>query len=153
MARTESKSFQCHPDDEQEIIDTMQKFHWSLLSSQTIDKVDNRLELRGDTTYNIRSTEKYVKLAFTRELDLPNLNEIKILEAAYFGLPSPYYPKLFPIHFVLWVVLTLFYGLGIAIWLLYFFLSYSPKTAEAKRISQSNAQRRREILSETEKYN
>ena len=36
MGRTESKSIQCHPSDEQEQIDLMQKFHWSLMSSQEI---------------------------------------------------------------------------------------------------------------------
>ena len=89
MPRTESKTIQCHPDDEQEVIDTMQIFHWSLLSSQVIDKVDNSLESRGGSTYSVRRTEKYVKLAFSRELDLPNLSEIKKLEAAYLGLVKP----------------------------------------------------------------
>jgi len=111
------------------------------------------LDCYTENIYSVTKTEHYVKLTFSRDIDLPNLNEIKKLETAYFGLPSPYYPKLFPIHFVLWIVLTLFYGLGVVIWILYFFLSYSPKTAEAKRISQSNAQKRREILSEAEKYN
>ena len=156
MARTESKTLTCHPDAEQDVISTHQKFHWSLLSSQDVKTATTGLEKGGwldDNVYSVTRTEHYVKLSFTRDLDTPNLNEIKKLEAAYFGLPSPYYPKLFPIHFVLWIVLTLFYGLGIAIWLLYYFLSYCPKTAEAKRISQSNAQKRQEILSEVEKYN
>ena len=40
MARTESKVLTCHPRDEQEIIDAMQKFHWSLLSTQEVNVVD-----------------------------------------------------------------------------------------------------------------
>jgi hypothetical protein len=156
MARTESKTFQCHPDDAQNRIDTMQKFHWSLLSSQDVKTATHGLESGGwlddDNVYSVRRTEHFVKLTFSREIDLPNLNEIKKLEAAYFGLPSPYYPKLFPIHIGLWAVLTLFYGLGIVLWLLYFFLSFKPKTEEAKRVSESNAQERRRILSEVAKY-
>jgi len=44
MARTESITFQVHPNDEQEQINLMQKFHWSLLSTQEIKTIDNHLE-------------------------------------------------------------------------------------------------------------
>ncbi|MBI1926102.1 hypothetical protein HYR99_17845 [Candidatus Poribacteria bacterium] len=70
MARTESISFQVHPNDEQEQINLMQKFHWSLLNSQEIKTIDNRLERRGDDIYQVSSSEHYVKLTFSRELDL-----------------------------------------------------------------------------------
>ena len=155
MARTESKTFTCHPSEEREWIDTMQKFHWSLLGSQEVKTVDSHLQKGGwgdDSIYSVTKTEHYIKLSFSRELDTPNLKEIKSLEDAYFGLPSPYYPKLFPIHIGLWGVLTLCYGLGIPIWFLYFFLSYMPKTGKAKRITQSNAQERRKIMSEVAKF-
>jgi hypothetical protein len=152
MARTESITFQCHPDDEQEQINLMQKFHWSLSNNQTIKTVDSHLEQRGDSIYSVTNSEHYVKLTFSREVDLPNLSEIKKLEAAYFGLPVPQYPKLFPIHIILWGVLAIIYGLGVVIWLLYFFLSYRPKKKTADRISQENAEKRREILSEVAKY-
>jgi len=89
MARTESKTFQCHPDAAQGEIDFHQKFHWSLLSSQDVKTVDNRLETLGDTTYSTRTSEHYVKLTFSRELDTPNLNEIKKLEKAYHELREP----------------------------------------------------------------
>jgi len=155
MARTESKSLTCHPAAEQEIVNIHQKFHWSLLNSQDVKTVDSHLQ-KGwldDNVYSITKTEHYVKLTFSRELDTPNLNEIKKLENAYFGLPSPNYPPLFPIHIGVWGVLTLIYGLGIVLWLAYFFLSYKPKNEEAKRVSESNAQERQRILSEVEKYN
>ena len=155
MARTESKTLTCHPAAEQGIIDVHQQFHWSLLGSQEVKTVDSHLQKGSwgdDNIYSVTKTEHYVKLSFSREIDLPNLSEIKKLEAAYYALPSPYYPALFPIHIILWGVLSLFYGLGIAIWLLYFFSFYKPKTAEAKRISESNAQERRRILSEVAKY-
>jgi len=89
MARTESKTFQCHPDATQGEIDIHQKFHWSLLSSQDVKTVDNSLEQRGNSIYNVRKSEHYVKLTFSRDLDTPNLNEIKKLEEAYYGLPEP----------------------------------------------------------------
>lgn len=152
MARTESISFQVHPNDEQEMINLMQMFHWSLLNSQEIKTVDSHLERRGDSIYSVTKSEHYVKLTFSRELDLPNLNEIKRLEQAYFSLPVPKYPKLFPGTIWLYLVLSLFYGAGIVIWALYFFLSYKPKKEEADRISQSNEQKRQQIISELEKY-
>ena len=99
MARTESKVLTCHPKDEQEIIDAMQMFHWSLLGTQEVKTVDSHLQKGSwgdDNIYSIIKTEHYVKLSFSREIDLPNLSEIKKLEAAYLGLPSPHYPKRSP---------------------------------------------------------
>lgn len=152
MARTESTSFQVHPNDEQEQINLMQKFHWSLLNSQEIKTVDNHLERRGDDIYSVTNTEHYVKLTFTRELDLPNLSEIRRLEQKFFALPIPTRPKLFPGTIWLYLVLTLFYGAGIVIWLAYFFLSYSPKKQEAERIAREADEERGRILAELEKY-
>ena len=143
MPRTESKTLTCHPAAEQDIVNTHQKFHWSLLNSQDVKTSTSGLEKGGwldDNVYTVTRTEHYVKLTFARELDTPNLSEIKKLESAYFGLPTPYYPSLFPIHIGVWGVLTLIYGLGIALWLAYLFLFYMPKNAEAKRVSESNAQ-------------
>src|SRR5207249_4151431 len=63
--RTESIAFQVHPDDEQDVIDTMQCFGWNLLGTQEVKTVDNSLEVRGNTVYNVRTTERYVKLSFS----------------------------------------------------------------------------------------
>lgn len=153
MARTESISFQVHPNDEQDQINLMQLFHWSLLNSQEIKTVDSHLEQRGDDIYSVTNAEHYVKLTFSRELDLPNINEIKQLENSYFSLPTPKYPKLFPGTIWLYLVLTLFYFSGVVIWALYFFISYKPKKAEADQIAQAKQQKREEILSEIAKYN
>jgi len=150
MARTESTSFQVHPNDEQEQIKLMEAFPWSLLNSQEVKTVDSHLEQRGDDIYSVTNSEHYVKLTFSRELDLPNLGKIKQLEQQFFSLPVPKYPKLFPGTIWLYLVLTLFYGAGIAIWLAYFFLSYSPKKNEADRVAQSNAEQRGEILNQLE---
>ena len=152
MARTESVSFQVHPNNEQAQIDLMQKFHWSLLNSQEIKTIDNHLERRGDDIYQVTSSEHYVKLTFNRELDLPNLNDIKRLEQQYNSLPYPTYPKLFPISIWVWIILAFVYGLGVVGWILYFILSYKPKKEEADNISISNSRKRQEILTELEKY-
>lgn len=152
MARTESISFQVHPNNEQDQINLMQTFHWSLLNSQEIKTVDSHLEKRGGDIYSVTNSEHYVKLTFKRELDLPNLNEIKRLEQQFNGLPTPQYPKLFPGTFWLYLVLSFFYGLGIVIWLAYYFLSYKPKKEQADRISQDNQQKHQQILAELSKY-
>lgn len=152
MARTESTPFQVHPNDEQEQINLKQKFHWSLLNSQEIKTVDSHLEQRGDDIYSVTNSEHYVKLTFSRELDLPNLNEIKRFEQSFFGLPVPKYQKLFPGTIWLYLVLSLFYGAGIVIWGAYFFLSYKPKKEEADRISQDNERKRQQLMAELSKY-
>ncbi|MCL2711032.1 MAG: hypothetical protein FWE95_09150, partial [Planctomycetaceae bacterium] len=91
MARTESKTLTCHPAAEREIVEVHEKFHWSLTNSQDVKTVNQGLEKGGwldDNVYSVRRTEHYVKLTFSREIDLPNLGEIKKLENAYFGLPT-----------------------------------------------------------------
>lgn len=148
MARTESVTFQVHPNDEQEQIELMQKFHWSLLSSQEIKTIDNHLERRGDDIYQVTNTERYAKLTFNRALDLPNLTEIKKLEQQYLAVPYPKYPVLFPGGFLVW----LFTSAWCLLWFLYFFLSYKPKKEEAERVSSEGVRKRSEILSELEKF-
>ena len=152
MARTESISIQVHPNDEQKQINLMQQFHWSLLNSQEIKTIDNRLERRGDTIYQVSKTEHYVKLTFSRELDLPNLNEIKRLENDFFSLPIPQYPKLFPGSIWLWIVAAVIYGIGIVGWIVYYLLSYKPKKEKADRIIEENEKKRQQILNELQKY-
>ncbi len=145
MGRTESKSFQVHPNDEQEQINLMQQFHWNLLNSQEIKTKDSHLESRGDDIVSVTETEHYVKLTFSRELDLPNLNEIKRLEQQFFSLPTPIYPKLFPGGFIL----LLFWWYA---WPFYFFLSYKPKKEEADRVSAATQRKQQELLGELQKH-
>lgn len=145
MARTESISIQVHPNNEQEQINLMQMFHWNLLSSQTIKTVDSHLERRGDDIYSVTNSEHYVKLAFHRSLETPNLNEIRKLEEEFFSLPNPKYPKLFPGGLIFWGIASLFYGIGIIAWLLYFFLSYKPNKEKAEIDAQNISRRTREI--------
>lgn len=64
MARLESTSLSVLPNDEQEAIDTYQKFGWELKSSQEIFNKDSHNERRGDSVYNVTETTNYVKLVF-----------------------------------------------------------------------------------------
>lgn len=152
MGRTESTSFQVHPNDEQTQINLMQKFHWNLKSTQEIKTVDSHLEQRGDSVYSVTKSEHYVKLAFERELDLPNIKEIKQLEQQYNALPHPVYPTMFPVSIWLWVVGAFVYGIGIIGWAAYFFLLYSPKKNAADTLKAQNQKKQSEIMNELEKY-
>ena len=139
----------------------MQKFHWSLLSSQEIKTVDSHLEQRGDTVYSVTSTENYVKLVFSRDLELPNLSKIKQLEDEYFSIKNPrvVLPPLVPLGLFGGIVLlglTFLYGIGILIYLAYYFIYYAPKKKEmegpiSSAIAQ-NDQRRKQLLAEVANY-
>ena len=184
MERTESKTITIggHGGGQEEI-DFHKKFHWSLLDRQDVNA-------SGQPYYHIKNKylkfffesedniNEYTKLSFTRDLDMPNIDEIKKLEEAYYGLKDPSYrhhPDLFPFPFcffgvvdeiiplskiVFWGILTLFFGFGIVIWLAYFFMYYRQKNAEVQRENvevqrarQANMQERQRILSEVEKFN
>lgn len=154
MARTESKSMQVHPDNEQELIELMQKFHWSLLSSQEVRTKDSHLEENwsGDKIMSVTETENYIKLVFSRDLELSNLREIKEIENKYFSLPLPEYPKLFPVSIWMWVIGAFFYGIGIIGWVIYFFVSYNPKKEIANKMHEDLVHNRTQLLNEVEKY-
>lgn len=102
---------------------------------------------------SVTKTEHYIKLAFSRDLDLPNLKEIKQLEDKYFSLPLPNYPKLFPISIWLWVVGAFIYGIGIIGWIIYFFVSYKPKKEIADKTQADLVRNRAQILNELGQYN
>jgi len=129
-----------------------------LLSTQEIKVQDSHLE--GGTSWSgektimsVTKTEHYIKLAFSRDLDLPNLKEIKQLEDKYFSLPLPNYPKLFPISIWLWVVGAFIYGIGIIGWIIYFFVSYKPKKEIADKTQADLVRNRAQILNELGQYN
>ena len=152
MARTESVSFQVHPNDEQAQIDVMQKFHWNLLNTQEIKTVDNKLERRGDSIYSVSSTEHYVKLSFTRDLETANLSDIRKLEEQYKSLPSVTYPALFPFAWWAWLIAAFIYGIGIIAWIAYFFLLYSPKKSAADALAAQTEQKRVQVMSDLTRY-
>lgn len=153
MARTESKSIQVRPVDEQQQIDFMQHFYWNLLSSQEIKNIDNHLETRGDSLYQVTKTEHYVKLVFSRDMDITNLDKIKKLETEFFSIPQPKYPKLFPVlPWWGWGISVLFYGIGLIVWLGYYFMKYKPDKDLADRHAKQLDIDRHEILERLKQY-
>jgi hypothetical protein len=159
MARTESKILEVAPQNENEVVKTMEKFGWSLQNRQEIHFTGNSVTrptlFSGYggvesyiTTYEV---SHYTKLHFSRPVDTPNLDRIHLLENEYFSMVVPNKPKLVPGSIWLWIILCLFFGIGIAIWILYYFLSYKPNKekfdSEVVRISA----RAREIEEEIDK--
>ena len=157
MARTESTSIQVHPRNEQSQIDLMQKFHWSLLNSQEIKTIDNHLERRGDDMYQVTNTEHYIKLTFSRDLELPNLNEVKRLEQEYFSLGDPTYPKAFTGLMAVGLVVlfafiassingTLAFIVTAGAYAAYFFMAYTPKKQTAGLMTAKMNERKHQIM-------
>lgn len=89
MERTESKSIQVHPSDEQYYIDLHQIFHWNLQSSQEVNIRDSHLEVRNDKLYSVTESSKYVKLVFVRLYDFENRDKLVNLENEYFQMVYP----------------------------------------------------------------
>lgn len=153
VLRTESKVVQVRPEDEQQQIDFMHNFYWNLLSSQEIRAIDNHLETRGDSLYSVTKTDHYVKLAFSRDVETPNLDKIKKLEKEFFDLPAPQYPKLFPGSGCLWGVIFLFtWPVSVPGWLVYYFIKYKPDKARAERQLKQLQIDRQEILERLKQY-
>jgi len=149
--RKESKLLQCHPKDEQKEVDFMQRFYWNLQGTQAIHTIDNHLETRGANLYSVSNQQQYVKLHFSRELDIPNLDKIRALESEYALLPIPKFPKLFPGSGLLWFFLFFFsFGMLIPVWLLYVIFVYSLKKPRAQREYEQYEISRQEIMERLE---
>jgi hypothetical protein len=95
VERTESRVVQVAPDWENQKIEEMQQFGWSLQNRQEIEqegeaygRPSHMAEFTG--TYVIKTmVSRFVKLHFVRSLSMANLDEIRQLEAAYEALPFP----------------------------------------------------------------
>jgi hypothetical protein len=166
--RTESKVMRVAPGEEQDVIDFMQKLFWNLLTTQEIKTSDNYLERKADVIYQKRSTDHYVKLAFSRYLDTPHLDKIRALEKEYFDLPEPVYPKLFPLGMWVWIIggivlgsilvptvksmMGLLVGIGIVavVWFMYYIFKYDVDKDRADREAKQLAISRKEILERLE---
>lgn len=94
MARTESKTHKVHPDYEQSTIDLMQRFHWNLASSQDVKTQTAHVERDGDDLVQVKQTEHFVSLVFSRDLDTPNLPRLRELENEFFSIKYPGKPGL-----------------------------------------------------------
>ncbi|HEY0376247.1 MAG TPA: hypothetical protein VGC87_04750 [Pyrinomonadaceae bacterium] len=162
MPRTESMTIQVHPNDEQSQINLMQHFHWSLLSTQEIKTIDSHLERRGDKIYQITNSANYIKLAFSRELNLPNLDEVRRLEKEYFSLPTPVYPGM-TLGVVLAVLILVIFGaatrnfgigliLAIGAFVAFYIYGYTPKKKSADEAASQTESTRRRILRDLEQY-
>ena len=79
----ESKSVKCGTWEENSVINEWQSFGWTLKSSQEVNNIDNHLENRGGTIYQVREKESYVKLTFDRDTTIPNYKEICAIECEY----------------------------------------------------------------------
>ncbi len=82
----ESKSIKVGVSEEQRYIDIMQKFGWTLQSSQEINVKESHLENRGDKVYSVTTGENYIKLVFKRDTAIPNYAKLKDLEGRYFNI-------------------------------------------------------------------
>lgn len=148
-ARTESTAFQVHPSDEQEMIETMQCFGWNLLATQEVKTVDNSLERRGDTLYSVRTTERYVKLSFSRDVDLPNIAILRKLEQRFNSLSLPPCPS---VNWGLWAVLGVFScGIGWVVGVILTIVNAGP-VKEWEQEAAMIAEERQEIRAEARKY-
>ena len=142
----------------------MHKLFWNLLSTQEIKTSDNYLERKADVIYQKRSTDHYVKLAFSRYLDTPHLDKIRALEKEYFDLPEPVYPKLFPGGKWAWLIggiailgflfsslksfaaLPVAFAVVAAVWGGYFVIQYYPDKDRADRQAKQLVISRQEII-------
>lgn len=93
MERTESIVIQVAPDYENAKIKEMEMFGWNLQNRQEIHERGNaysRPSHFSSKTYIVKTTVyHYVKLHFSRSVNLPNLDKIKQIEEEYFNLPFP----------------------------------------------------------------
>lgn len=142
MERTESTIVQVNPNYENQKVQEMQIFGWNLqgrqevvghlqvvqdesltgvlqrgLSEATSGTLDSLVGNGGSSvTY-----DHYVKLHFVRSLSMPNIKELRDLEASYRGLSLPAKPKILPGG---WLIVFWY-----PLWPVYFFVSYRPKKA------------------------
>jgi hypothetical protein len=150
MERTESIVVQVAPDYENAKIKEMEAFGWNLQGRQEIHEAGDaygRPSFIDRTDYIVKvRVSHYVKLHFARSVDLPNLDRIKALEAQYFSLPFPNFPRLFPPGGVLGFVLFFFFWYWL--WPLWYFRGYKPRKAAAEAQLEATLRKQQEILTE-----
>lgn len=60
------------PKEEQETINMMSTFGWTLKSSQEINYAESHLERQYDSIYSVTTKENYIKLIFQRDTNRRN---------------------------------------------------------------------------------
>jgi len=118
----ESKAIQVHPANENSTIELYETFGWELKSSQTIDKTDTDFKDGWNDDIIITKTrERYVKLTFRRDKNMPAYRELCELEAQYYaadreeGLELKEAPR--------WMLVV---GVILALWGLWALITYGP---------------------------
>lgn len=164
--RTESKIVQVAPDYESDKISVMEAFGWNLQNRQEIHLEGDsltKLERRpfGKDAFVTRTKiSHYIKLHFSRNLGLPNLEKIRALEAEYNSLPFPRIPRLLSFLWPTALVLLGVYGLSDksapssvfifivigGLWLAWKIMTYTKNSA----ICDSSAARQQELLREVQ---
>lgn len=161
MERTESSIIQVAPQYENEKIKEMEIFGWNLQGRQEIHQEGDAYGQPSFTgsTYIVKvKVSHYVKLHFVRSLSLPNLSEIRQIEAEYSNLafpriPSFIAPAIFTALGVFGVLGGLSSGLGFVIfgYLLWAGLGIlwlvlrSKKRADVSALVQRNGMRAMEL--------
>ena len=99
MENFESKIVQVSPEFENMKIQEQQTFGWSLQGRQEIHEEgdsEGTPDLIGGG-YTIRTkVNVYVKLHFVRSREMPNIGQIRELEAEYNSMERPSFPALIP---------------------------------------------------------
>ncbi len=156
MARTESKSITVAPTEEQEAITKHELFGWTLQSSQEVLSQESHLKDEGGDLWSVTTTTNYVKLVFSRDMEIPRLAEIRKLEEEYWRNLRVYkqYPSFIPGKAILIIcgvplaagiislsdgeVLTglAFLAFSIGVFCARHFLFYTPKKKKAEEALQ-----------------
>ena len=147
MERTESLVVQVAPDYENNKIKEMQRFGWNLQNRQEIhEKGDafGRPSFLDSSEYLIKTkVSHYVKLHFSRNLSLPNIDKIREFENEYFRVPFPVFPRLAPPGGIAGIILLFFWY---PLWPLYYFFIYQKKMAADRTQLAETLERQQDIL-------
>lgn len=87
----ETRTVKVHPDDEQSKINEMTCFGWSMINRQEILSHDNYLSEENGKIYQHRKTTHFVSLVFQRDMNLPNIQKIRELQAKFDANSNEWY--------------------------------------------------------------
>lgn len=112
----ESKSITVAPEKEQDAINDLQLFGWTLANSQEVRDTHTTIENDFEDIYAVTRTTNYVKLLFQRDKNIANYAEICKLEKEYFAGMSKFrnnFVTIFPSKFIMIpVICCIIAGIG-----------------------------------------